>query len=211
MDWTLCCICQKNSSEPLKCPLNVNGGGDKLEVYSTFLRNVITFRTYKALPMSLNFGEDMTASDLGYNKASWHKSCHNKFGKDKIERLMRKRNKEETTETGECVVKRNRRQSVEKMACLFCQQQGGNLHEFKTLEADKSVRQMVIDLQDTELMARIEGGDLVALETKYHLECLTVLRNRHRSFRAKECVESFEESQVKARALIELFLTLKIV
>jgi len=58
---------------------------------------------------------------------------------------MRKRNKEETTETGEYVVKRNRRQSVEKMACLFCQQQGGNLHEFRTLEADKSVRQMVVD------------------------------------------------------------------
>jgi len=54
-------------------------------------------------------------------------------------------------------------------------------------------------------MARIEGGDLVALETKYRLECLAGLHNHHRSFRAKECVESFEESQVKARALIELF------
>jgi len=101
--------------------------------------------------MTLNFGEDTTASDLGCNKALWHKLCHNKFSKDKIERLMRKRNKEET---GEYLVKRNRRQSIEKMACLFCQQQGENLHEFRTLEANKSVRQMAIDLQDTELMAR---------------------------------------------------------
>ena len=110
----------------------------------------------------LNFGQDTSSFDLDYSKASWHKSCHNKFGTDNIERLMRKRNKEETTETDEYVVKRNLRQSMEKMACLFCQQQGGNL---RTLEAAKSVWQMVIDLQDTELMARIEGGDLVALET----------------------------------------------
>ena len=121
---------------------------------------------------------------------------------------MRKRDKEEASETGGYVVKRNRRQSMEKMACLFCQQEGGNLHEFRTLEANKSVRQMAIHLQDTELMARIEGGDLVALEAKYHLECLTGLHNCHRSFKlqqVKECGESFEESQVKARALVELF------
>jgi len=32
-------------------------------------------------------------------------------------------------------------------------------------------------------MARIEGGDLVALEIKCHLDCLTGLRNCHRSFK----------------------------
>ena len=43
---------------------------------------------------------------------------------------------------------------------------------------------MATDLQETELMARIEGGDLVvALEAKYHLECLTALHNYYRSFK----------------------------
>ena len=71
------------------------------------------------------------------------------------------------------------------MACLFCQQDGGSLqlYQFKTLEADKTLRQMATDLQETELMARIEGGDHVALEAKYHLECLTALRNYYRSFK----------------------------
>jgi len=64
----MCCICQKNSSEPLKCPLNVNREGDiKLGPYNTFLRNVNTFITYNALPVTLNFGEDTTSSDLGYD------------------------------------------------------------------------------------------------------------------------------------------------
>ena len=61
------------------------------------------------------------------------------------------------------------------MACLFCKQENGHLREFKTLEVDKSVRQMATEMQDVELMARMEGGDLVALEAKYHLECLTTL------------------------------------
>ena len=47
-------------------------------------------------------------------------------------------------------------------------------------------------------MARIEGGDLVALEAKYHLECLTALRNRQRSFKlqlGKESGECLKENQ----------------
>ena len=37
---------------------------------------------------------------------------------------------------------------------------------------------MATELRETELMARMEGGDLIALEAKYHLQCLTALRNR---------------------------------
>ena len=32
-----------------------------------------------------------------------------------------------------------------------------------TLGADESIRQMATELQETELMARMEGGDLIAL------------------------------------------------
>jgi len=53
---------------------------------------------------------------------------------------------------------------------------------------------MAIDLQDIDLMATIEGGELVALKTKYHLECLTGFCNHCRSFKqVKEGGESFEE------------------
>ena len=122
-------------------------------------------------------------------------------------RLREQREKEKRKKPE--ILKRNKLQSMIKMACLFCQQYGGGLqlHEFKTLEADKTLRQMATDLQETELMARIEGGDLVALEAKYHLECLTALHNRHRSFKlqlGKESGECLKENQVKARALVEL-------
>ena len=47
------------------------------------------------------------------------------------------------------------------------------------LEADESIRQMATE--ETELMARIGGSDLIALEANHHLYCLRALRNRHRS------------------------------
>ena len=44
---------------------------------------------------------------------------------------------------------------------------------------------MATDLQDVEIMARISGGDMIAIEAKYRLSCLTELRNRYRSFQRK--------------------------
>ena len=40
---------------------------------------------------------------------------------------------------------------------------------------------MINELQDTYLLAKIDGGDLIAKEIKYHLKCLVGLRNRYRS------------------------------
>ena len=67
---------------------------------------------------------------------------------------------------------------------------------------------MAIDLQDTARVARISGGDLTALEAKYHLTCLTELQNRHRSKtlrQRRKCSEyQNEEHKSEDRALIEL-------
>jgi hypothetical protein len=66
----------------------------------------------------------------------------------------------------------------------------------------------VSDLQDTSLLARIDGGDLTALEAKYHLACLTGLRNRHRSLlRQSQGLQSncsIEQSKSEAGAFVEL-------
>ena len=56
-------------------------------------------------------------------------------------------------------------------------------------------------------VTRIEDGDLTALEAKYHLTCLTSLRNRYRSLlRQRQSSHSnLEESQIDARVFVELF------
>ena len=43
---------------------------------------------------------------------------------------------------------------------------------------------MITELQDTRLLAQIRE-DLIAKEVKYHLKCLTNLRNRYRSLNRK--------------------------
>lgn len=64
------------------------------------------------------------------------------------------------------------------------------------------MRRMATDLQDTALLTRIEGGDLTALEAKYHLACLAGLRNRHRSL--LQASHSTEENKIEASAFVEL-------
>ncbi len=201
-------ICQDKTTEPLKSPLNAQGRGDKSEAYSQFLDNVNAFRGLGALPVVLNFGEDMTVDELVQNHGAWHKSCYLKFSKGKLERATKKRNMEHTAGSSTSWEKRPRRQSVDKMACLFCRGEAGHLHEFRTLGADDNIRQMATELQERELMARMEGGDLIAIEAKYHLECLTALRNRYRSQMRQHEQESrgfSEEKIMKARGLVELF------
>ena len=64
---------------------------------------------------------------------------------------------------------------------------------------------MATDLEDTDLLGRISGGDLVAIEAKYHLVCLTRYKNRHRSQLCKQKSSiSHESEHLKARAFAEL-------
>lgn len=67
---------------------------------------------------------------------------------------------------------------------------------------------MITVLQDTQLLAHIDGGDLIEKETKYHLKCLTSLRNCYRSQLRKSNQEeqayTVEENMNRSRVLVEL-------
>ena len=53
---------------------------------------------------------------------------------------------------------------------------------------------MATKLEDTELLARIAGGYLVAIEAKYHNRYLTNYNNRYRSMERKTKFESSDNS-----------------
>lgn len=99
-------------------------------------------------------------------------------------------------------------QSLDRNVCIFCEDASGRLHQFSTLQSDASVWCMAKDLQDVALLAKIEGGDLIALEVKYHLSCLATLCNRHRSHvretQHNPSDESLEKEKMEARAFAEL-------
>lgn len=206
MDWTKCIICQEETLKPLKCPMNSLAGtpAEKKETYETFLSTVEEFRTLDALPVKLLFESDISAEELIENKASWHKACHLKFASSKLSKA-KKRKETASVEVPQRVCKRA---SLDKQVCLFCTK--GNeteqLHSFCTFDADSNVRTMVTELQDTELLSRMASGDLIAIEAKYHLKCLTSLRNRYRAH-VRKCnpqEENISEKMKEGVAFIEL-------
>ena len=209
MNWQLCLICQKTSGEDLKCPLNVHGYKDKSAPYGLFFDRINQFRELSSLPLPLDhLDKNITPDDLVVNRGCWHKSCYGKFSNDKIERARKKVASDCEVRCSEAKRARSTRILCNKNACLSCEECSGILHEFLTMDADINVRRMATDLQYTALLAKIGGGDLHALEAKYHMACLTTHRNTHRLLNREEKEISScntEEKKIEARALTELF------
>ncbi len=87
--WSRCVICQQESAEPLKCPLeSLRTSGETF--YSSFLENVEVFRSIEALPTDIYFGE-VTADDFKQHHASWHKSCHLKYSNSKLKKAQKRK------------------------------------------------------------------------------------------------------------------------
>ena len=93
MDWSACIICQQKTGECLRCPLNSAVGSleKRAEAYEIFLQNVSRLRALNCLPRPILFDEGTTADDFTQNQAKWHKTCHNYFGKDRVDRAERKK------------------------------------------------------------------------------------------------------------------------
>jgi len=73
------------------------------------------------------------------------------------------------------------------------------------MEPDHDLQKMAQDLQDTSLIAKLSAGDLIAIEVRYHYNCLLVYKNRYRSFiRMRNSNVKCEERQLLARAFAEL-------
>ena len=205
LNWDRCVICQHDTAEPLKCPLkSPRTSVDKACAYTSFLTNVEQFRNIGALPVKLYFGSDETVENFVSHSASWHKSCHLKFNNSKLAKTNKKR---EPNPDGE-EKRPSKRKSLDVQKCIFCEkgEEENVLHEVSTLDTDKNIRDMITELNDTLLLARIIGGDLIAMEAKYHLTCLTKLRNRYRSHtrKAGQAAENTDEKMNESRAFVEL-------
>ena len=49
------------------------------------------------------------------------------------------------------------------------------------MKLDHDLRRMATQLQDSSLLARISGGDLIAIEAKYHFNCFSTFKNKYRA------------------------------
>ena len=201
IDWNLCVICQKTSSEGLRYPLR-----NCSDVYSSFLSNVEELRELDSWPINVNYGNQGTVESFTHNKASWHKQCHQKFNSSMLHRVHLKR-KRESTEGIDCTSRPKLISlPVHRAVCFFCEgdAKAEPLHEFTTLNVDKSVKVMAIKMNDADLLTKLADGDLIAIEAKYHLACLMKYCNQYHSHtRTDQCssdVQTVEVQKAKAMA-----------
>jgi len=178
MDWQLCVICGGGGN--LKCPAESNQKNG-LEVYRNFLHSVEEFEAVQSLPVSVDFKGEGNAEVFMNHRAKWHKSCHLKFALSKLARVKQQLGKKRSLGASDEGTRKSKRTSVgiqDQASCIFCSVASGKLHNCTTLTLDHDLRQMATDLQDTRLLARISGGDLVAIEAKYHFNCLSAYKSK---------------------------------
>ena len=71
---------------------------------------------------------------------------------------------------------------------------------------DKTIRDMANEMCDSELLVKISGGiDLVAIEGKYHISCLTNYLYRYSHAQSASCQSSIFIKQA-ARAFAEVVM-----
>ena len=214
-DWKLCVLCQKRKEESLQCPANSKrtdlGAG-----YKSLAENLLLFNGLGMVPFAINLeqlnGGSGVENTLLKNKASWHKSCKDKVNSTKLKRAQKRREQEEDA-TSHSPVKTRRtslagegRFNENESKCFFCNDVASpsGLHKTSTFEIDRRVRESAIKLKYTDLLAKLAGGDMVAIEANYHVKCLAALCNRVRKLQTPSAEEDSNETSLHGIAFASL-------
>ena len=88
-------------------------------------------------------------------------------------------------------------------AWFFCEYTTGNLTKVETMSLDSRVRQIAEELRDTKLLAKMSGGDMVAVDARYHLRCLAAFCGREKS-RKRRSNEAPHHINAEALAFAEV-------
>ena len=130
-------------------------------------------------PSRLDEGEGVE-NTLVRNGAKYHNSCRLLFKNTKLERAQQRRAVPSTSGAmDEPRSKRRKSADIPKVECFFCEEEDdiSNLQKGMTKRLNEHLNQCARTLNDGKLLAKLNGGDVVALEVKYHLRCLQKLYN----------------------------------
>ena len=180
-NWHLCAICQEVTSEALQCPADTKRS-DVGAGYKTLAGNIEKFSKLGCMPTNLclsrlNEGNGIEETFL-VNKARWHKSCYALFNSTKLKRAEKRHATLEEDVVGGKFTRSNISVCSKETVpvCFICDKSDGQtLHNVSTLGLDDRVRECATLLNEERLLAKLSGGDLIALEAKYHTKCLSML------------------------------------
>ena len=120
----------------------MRGDNDKTKVYASFLTNVSEFGRLNQLPVPLKFGEDIHVEQLVAHEAKWHKTCHLKFNDTKLHRTRKREGDKDSDSTARQNQPLLQCQPLDKSKCIFCPQDDGHLHKYRTFDADSNMRRI---------------------------------------------------------------------
>ncbi|KAE8737192.1 hypothetical protein FOCC_FOCC017347, partial [Frankliniella occidentalis] len=211
VDWEKCVVCQTVTTDKLEDP----GLNPIISRRSTAFMGIATkFKALAEfsyiMPSNLRVGklDNGTGFEntLSTNKAKWHKSCISQFRDVPRFQALLKRLKEEQDKVadadappcaGEAGADGPGRQTrsagvgpvhLKSNVCFLCKSVDSleNLHLCSTKEVHEHISESARKVGDTELLAILATADVIALEAKYHLKCLTKLYNKARRLGTRE-------------------------
>ena len=218
-DWNLCVICQGiSSTDNPVCP----GQSKRKDVgigYTSLAKILIKFNELNLLPKTLQLNRinkwEGVETALISNNAKWHKSCKLQFNNKKFERAQKRIQDHGKTcldNQGERSSKRKRstESSNDQSKCFFYGDSAGKagLDEASTFQLDKNVRRAATLTGDTQLLGSLSAGDMVALEAKYHTNCLLKLYNPARACKNNADNEANKDATISGIVFAEFVMFL---
>lgn len=201
---------------------------DPNKTYQDILTNLNRFIDLGEAPFTRicipdTFLDSMNSEIYVDNMGKFHKTCKSKVSDMKLERAEKRRHSSHL-ETSQHFVdhqtsldtfddveirindadKRisSRKSEVDvKKICFFCESEEGELHAASTFKMDQKVRSYAKQLQDSELIAKLSQGDLIAQDALYHTNCLMKLYNKARE---RKVIDDDEIDQIHGTAFAEL-------
>ncbi|KAL0198142.1 hypothetical protein M9458_006682, partial [Cirrhinus mrigala] len=169
--------------------------------YSMIAKNIPLFQAINLLPIRLDTSRlddgGGIEDTLRRNGAMYHQNCRKMFSNYKLKRAT-KRAAETQNDPGEGHQK-IRRASTEVQQCFLCEKMEptSEMRQAMTMQLNERLNECARNLNDGKLLALLSGGDVVALELKYHWSCLTDLYHRERAHIKAEKQEKIQSSQEK--------------
>ena len=199
-NWNRCFICQKEiRNEKVVDPRNkINCNVN--DVYEKLAENIHKLVSTNNLPKSLNLNRIDNGSGIlltfKNKNPVWHRSCVKQFESYKVKRKCTE------NDTASDTTSKRKSARIEnditfdhiKQVCFFCDKNGeeNKLSEVTTFQLDYRVRKCVEIINDNLLSAKLNGGDLIAQEAKYHPKCLVGIYNKTRYAQANNVSNEYQ-------------------
>ena len=167
VDWNKCVLCQKPSSDRLRCPLgSMQNEADSW--YNSLCLSIQRSHELGCMPfgtplLTLGLEKEELSQLFREKQAKSHKLCRNQFSTLRLEREQKRKAGDSDGKHNESRKKLPRRSTDTEIrqGCFFCEETSGELHRASTFNLDRNVRESARILNDTFLLGKLSAGDMV--------------------------------------------------